>query len=131
MTFKNSLPRVSPVEQARFSLERLLMKGNEEDILREVLDPSHKIDPKYAMHLILDIDGNTVSGIVVKEDDDNVTLLTNPESKEPTIIAQDDIEEMVKSSTSMTPKALMDQYSKAEIFELMGYLKSVSPEKSE
>lgn len=103
------------------------MKGDEAVILREILDPSHKIEAKYAMHLILTVDGETISGIVIKEDDDNVSMLTNPESQKPTLIAQDDIEEMVKSSTSMMPKALMDQYSKAEIFELMGYLKSVAP----
>ncbi|TWU02828.1 c-type cytochrome [Stieleria varia] len=101
-------------------------KGDSVGILREILDPSHKIDPKYAMHLVLTVDGKTVSGILVKEDDEAVSLLTNPESKEPTVIAQDDIDDMVKSSTSMMPKALLDQYSKGEILELMGYLKSVA-----
>lgn len=102
-------------------------KGDGEGVLREILDPSHKIDPQYAMQLILTVEGRTISGIVTAEDDDHVTMLTNPESKEPTLIPQDDIEEMVKSTTSMMPKALMDQYSKAEIFELLGYLKSLAP----
>ncbi len=67
-------------------------------------------------------------GVLIKEDDDNVTLMSNPEAKEPTVIPQDDIDAMVPSSVSMMPKALMDQYTKDEIFELMAYLESVKPQ---
>lgn len=102
-------------------------KGDSMGVLREILEPSHKIDAKYAMQRILTVDGRTISGVLVKEDDDNVTLLASAEAKEPTVVAQDDIEAMVPSSVSMMPKALMDQYTKDEIFELMSYLQSVGP----
>ena len=102
-------------------------KGNDEAVLREILDPSHRIDEKYAMHLVLTVDGQTYSGIVTKEDKESVTMLSSPEAKEPTIIAQDDIEEMVKTATSMMPKALLDQYTRDEVFEILAYLKSVDP----
>ncbi len=98
-------------------------KGDSEAVLREILDPSHRVDEQYAMQLVLTVDGQSISGIVVEEDQDSVTLLTNPESPEPTVIDQDDIEEMVKSSTSMMPKALLDQYTRDEILELLAYLK--------
>lgn len=103
-------------------------KGDRVAVLREILDPSHKVDAKYAMQRILTVDGRTISGVLLKEDDDNVYLMSNPESKEPTLVAQDDIEAMVPSSVSMMPKALMDQYTKDEIFELMAYLESVNPQ---
>ena len=45
--------------------------------------------------------------------------------KEPTVIPQDDIDAMVPSPNSMMPKALLDQYTKDEIFELMAYLESI------
>ncbi|MGI9474036.1 MAG: c-type cytochrome [Rubripirellula sp.] len=102
-------------------------KGDRVGILREIVDPSHKVDAKYVMQRILTVDGRTVTGVLLSEDDDNVTLLSNPEAKEPTVIAQDDIEAMVPSSVSMMPKALMDQYTKDEFFELMSYLESVDP----
>ncbi len=102
-------------------------KGDSIGVLREILEPSHKIDAKYAMQRILTVDGRTISGVLVNEDDDNVTLLASAEAKEPTIVAQDDIEAMVPSSVSMMPKALMDQYTKDEIFELMSYLHSTGP----
>lgn len=99
-------------------------KGDTVAVLREILEPSHRIDDQYAMHLVLTADGQTISGIVVKEDRDAVTLLTNPESPEPTVIEKDDIEEMVKSSTSMMPKALLDQYTRDEVLEILAYIKS-------
>ena len=102
-------------------------KSDHNGILREILDPSHKIDSKYAMQTILTIEGKTLSGIVVDETDETLALLTNPESKEPQIILQDDIELIKRSSTSMMPKALMDQFTKEEILELMAYLKAAAP----
>ena len=101
-------------------------KGDRLGILREVLEPSHKVDAKYVMQRILTVDGRTVTGVLLSEDDDKVTLLSNPEAKEPTVILQDDIEAMVPSSVSMMPKALMDQYTKDEIFEVLAYLESVA-----
>lgn len=99
-------------------------KGDIVAVLREILEPSHRIDDRYAMHLVLTADGQTISGIVVKEDRDAVTLLTNPESPEPTVIEVDDIEEMVKSSTSMMPKALLDQYTRDEVLEILAYIRN-------
>ena len=103
-------------------------KGDRVGILREVLEPSHKVDAKYVMQRILTVDGRTVTGVLLSEDDDKVTLLSNPEAKEPTVILQDDIEAMVPSSVSMMPKALMDQYTKDEVFEVLAYLESVTGE---
>jgi putative heme-binding domain-containing protein len=103
-------------------------KGDRVGVLREVLDPSHKVDAKYAMQRILTLDGQTITGVLIKEDDDNVTVMTNPEAKEPTVIPQDDIDAMVPSSVSMMPKALMDQYTKDELFELMAYLENAKAE---
>ena len=104
-------------------------KGDRVGILQEILDPSHKVDEKYRMHQVLTADGRVISGIIIKEDDDNVTILENPEAQEPTVIAQDDIDEMLPSRNSMMPKALMDQYTKDEVFELMAYLQSIDPKK--
>lgn len=98
-------------------------KDDSENILREILDPSACIDEKYAMHTILTVDGQTVSGLIASETDDEVTLINDPESGKPTVVAQDDVEEMIKMKTSMMPKGLMNQYTKDEILELMAYLK--------
>lgn len=98
-------------------------KDDHTSVLREIIDPSHRIDDKYAVHLILDLDGQTYSGLVLEETKEKVTLLENPEAKEPTVILQDDIDQMVKTANSMMPKGLMDQFSKDEIFELISFIK--------
>jgi hypothetical protein len=59
------------------------------------------------------------------EDKNSVTILTSQEAKSPTVIARDDIEEMTKSATSIMPKALLDQYTQDEIFEIVAYLEAV------
>jgi putative heme-binding domain-containing protein len=102
-------------------------KGDRIGVLREILEPSHKVDEKYQMQKILTVDGVTVTGILIAEDDEKVTLVSSPDAKEPMVVPQDDIEVMVPSSVSMMPKALLDQYTKDEIFELMAYLESINP----
>tara|TARA_R110002073_G_scaffold65408_35_gene163541 strand:+ start:1232 stop:3181 length:1950 start_codon:yes stop_codon:yes gene_type:complete len=102
-------------------------KGDRAAVLREIIDPSHKVDAKYAMHQILTVEGRVVTGIILSEDKDNVTVLENPEAKEPTVISQDDIEEMVQSPNSMMPKGLMDQYTQDEIFEMLSFLENADP----
>ncbi|WP_236624035.1 PVC-type heme-binding CxxCH protein [Rhodopirellula baltica] len=99
-------------------------KGDSREVLKEILHPSDRIDDKYAMHLVLTADGQTFSGLLVEETDDVVKLLANAEAKEPTLIEQDEIEQMVKTSTSMMPKALLDQYTEDEVFELLNYILS-------
>ena len=97
-------------------------KGDASAVLREVVEPSHRIDPKYAVHLIVTEDGDTYSGIVAAEDKKQVSLLANPESKELTVVQKGSIEEMVKTSTSMMPKGLLNQYQKTEVLDLLAYL---------
>lgn len=100
-------------------------KAQAQEVLREILDPSHRIDEKYAVHLILDVDGRTTSGLIVSQDKQQVAILEDPEAKEPKVIAKDDIEQMVKTSTSMMPKGLMDRFTKDEIFELLSFIQSI------
>ena len=98
-------------------------KGEDLAVLKEIVDPSHRIDEKYAVRKILDYNARVYTGLVISEDKDKVLLLENPEAKEPTEILQDDIEQMVKTSNSMMPKGLMDRFSKDEILELLSFIK--------
>ncbi len=102
-------------------------KGDHVGVLREIIDPSHKVDPKFAMQTIVTESGQIISGIVQTEDQDSVTVIVNPEAPEPTVIRRADIDEIVKSSKSMMPKALLDRFTKDEIFELLNFLHTVAP----
>ena len=99
-------------------------KGDRLAILREVLEPSHRIDPKYAVQVIVTDKGKVITGIVQAEDKTSVSVLVNPESPDPVVINRSEIDEMVKTSKSMMPKALLDRFTTDEIFEILAYVES-------
>jgi len=100
-------------------------KGDRAGVLREILDPSHKVDPKYALYNVVTDDGKVLSGIVTVQDRESVTIITNPEKPEPRVIRRDDIDEMIKTSTSLMPRGLLDRFTQDEIFELFAFLVSL------
>ncbi len=99
-------------------------KGDSRAVLQEIVDPSHRIDDKYAVHIILDVDGKTISGLIVEDSKDKISLLENPEAKQPTVVLKKDIEQIVKTNNSMMPKGLLDRYSKDEVFEILGFIQA-------
>jgi putative membrane-bound dehydrogenase-like protein len=98
------------------------LKGDHAALLRELVDPSNKVDPKYALYNVLTLDGRIISGIVTGQNADSVTVLTNPDNPQPQVISRDEIDEMIKSSTSMMPKGLLDRYTQEEIYEILAYM---------
>ena len=38
------------------------LKGNRLELLREILEPSHKVDPKYTLHMLVTVDGRILFG---------------------------------------------------------------------
>lgn len=102
-----------------------ILKRHQQDasaVLREILEPSHKIDAKYAAHSVLTADGQVYSGVIVAEDEKSISLVSNPEQSQPTVIQRDNIEEMIPSSKSLMPAALMDQFTRDEILELLAFV---------
>jgi len=98
-------------------------KEDVQSVLREIIDPSHKIDPKYVSHSVLTLGGQVYSGVIVAEDEKTISLLSNPDQPKPTVIQRTEIEEMIQSSKSIMPAALMDQFTMDEIFELLASIK--------
>ena len=100
-------------------------KGDSRKVLREMLDPSAHVEPKYAVRQVITQDGRVLTGLVVAEDDESISLLADPEAKTPQKIVKTDVLESVQSDVSLMPKALLDQYTEDEIFELLAYLRSL------
>lgn len=97
-------------------------KGDRAGLLREVVEPSHKIDDKFAMVNIETGDGRILTGIITEQNAETVTLITNPESPRPQTIAREDIESLKKAPVSMMPKGLLDRYTQDEVFEILSYV---------
>jgi len=100
-------------------------KNDTTAVLRELLDPSHKVDPKYALYNVVTADGEFISGVITSQSRESITIISNADNPTPQKIDREDIEELLKSSTSIMPKGLMDRYQKGEIFALLAYLKSL------
>lgn len=94
-----------------------------EDILKDLLDPSAKINEKYQSYQILTEDDQTITGLIVAEDGDSIDLVENPLAKtEVRTIAKSDIKIRKASPVSLMPKGLLDKLSRDEILDLIALL---------
>ena len=93
------------------------------DILKEILDPSAKINEKYQTNVIELGSGKVVTGLVVEETPDVIKLVENPLVKaDPIVIKRGDIVERTKSKVSIMPKGLLDKLTRDEILDLVAYV---------
>jgi putative heme-binding domain-containing protein len=96
------------------------------ETLESILFPSHVISDQYATKKVLTTDGEVFTGIVVQTAK-GLAVRVN-ENKE-FVIAQDQIQEVQSSRTSVMPAGLLDTLSPSEIRDLMVYLGYVPAEK--
>ena len=101
------------------------------DILKDILEPSAKINEKYQTTVILNESGQTFTGVVLSESGTEVKLIENPLVKaEPIIIKKDEIMSRKLSPVSVMPKGIVDKLSKEEILDLVAYLAARGDKKS-
>src|SRR5690606_17920121 len=82
------------------------------DILKEVLDPSAKINEKYQTYIFELGSGRVLTAMVLQETPEAIRVIENPLAKaEPLTIPRGDIVERVKSAISMMPEGLLDDPS--------------------
>ena len=104
-------------------LTKLEPKWSSVDILKEILDPSLKINEKYQTNVIELGNGKVLTGLVVEETPEVIKLVENPLIKaEPIVIKRGDIVERTKSKVSIMPKGLLDKLTREEILELVAYV---------
>jgi putative heme-binding domain-containing protein len=95
------------------------------DLLKHVLDPSLKIDDRYATYRIVLNDDTVITGVIVEEKDGVLKVIENPlASAKPREIKATDVVEKKKVATSMMPKGLLDKMTKDEILDLLAYVQS-------
>ncbi len=112
-------------------LAKLDLKLKAGDILKDILEPSAKINEKYQTTVILNDSGQTFTGVVLSESGTEVKLIENPLVKaQPIIIKKDEIMSRKLSPISVMPKGLLDKLSKEEILDLVAYLAARGEKKS-
>ncbi|MDB4640086.1 c-type cytochrome [Pirellulaceae bacterium] len=95
------------------------------DLLDSIINPDKVISDQYRAHIVQTVDGKLVTGRIVGETDDSVTIATDPEdATKLTKISKDDIEGQKTSPKSLMPSELLDELSEQELLDLTTYLMS-------
>ncbi len=91
-----------------------------ESILVNVLDPNAEVNPQYLLYILLTTDGRTLSGMIVGENANSVTL-TRAHGATDTI-SREEIEELRSSGVSLMPEGLEQVLDTQAMADLIGYL---------
>ncbi|MCI0641124.1 MAG: plastocyanin/azurin family copper-binding protein [Gemmataceae bacterium] len=97
------------------------LKMSKIDLLRELIEPSHKIEDKYRVYTIITGSGAIVSGLVVHEDKKMLRVVAGPEDK-PKEVRAGDIDEKTPSKVSMMPTGLLVTLQRDQILDLLAYI---------
>ncbi len=90
------------------------------EILASLLEPSKKIDPKFATWIAQTKDGQVHSGLLISRDEQK-TVIRNAKA-ENTILNANDIEELQPQAISLMPEKQLNDLSDADIASLLEFL---------
>jgi putative heme-binding domain-containing protein len=93
------------------------------DILKDIVEPSFKINEKFQTFVIATKAGKTYTGLILEETPEALKIIENPLVKaEPLVLKKSEIESREKSAVSVMPKGLLDKLTRDEILDLIAYL---------
>jgi putative heme-binding domain-containing protein len=91
-----------------------------EDLLESILEPSRRIEPKYASYLAHAADGRFFTGLLVKRDETQV-VLRDAQNRE-VILEAKNVEDLRPSRTSLMPDGQLAGLTAQEAADLLEYL---------
>lgn len=104
-------------------LVKLDVKYKPLDILKDLLEPSSRIEEKFQTFTFELESGKAITGMVLEETPEQVKVIENPLAKaEPRVIKKTDIASRAKSPISIMPKGLLDKLNREEILDLIAYI---------
>lgn len=111
-------------------LTQLAGRFNVDALTEAIIDPSKVISDQYKASSVLTDSGKVVNGRVVSENEEQISVLTDPEDSTKIVdIRKDEIEEIVPSKTSIMPADLLKPLNQEEVLDLLAYLLSRGDEK--
>jgi putative heme-binding domain-containing protein len=93
-----------------------------EDLLESILEPSRRIEPKYAVYLAQLVDGRSFTGLLVRRSEKEVVLL-DAQNKE-LVLAAKKVEELRPSRVSLMPQGQLAGLTAGEAADLLEYVAS-------
>jgi putative membrane-bound dehydrogenase-like protein len=100
-------------------------RGNLDFLLTSMIDPSALIRKEYQSQSIAMQDGRVLTGLVVDENDQTLTLVDTNRQK--TTVPRAEIEERKTSATSLMPEGLLDKLPDDQVRDLFRYVQSNGP----
>ncbi len=95
------------------------LRGREE-LLESILEPSRRIEPKYAVYIAQTLDGRSLTGLLIVRDENQVVLRDN-QNQEITLAAKD-VEVLQPSRLSLMPDGQLSGLTAQEAANLLEYL---------
>lgn len=92
------------------------------DLLESILEPSRRIEPKYAAYVAQTADGRSVAGLLVRRDE-GVVVLRDAQNQE-VILATKNIETLQPSRLSLMPAGQLAGLTAQQAADLLEYLAS-------
>lgn len=106
-------------------LTQLAGRFNVKDLSEAIVEPSKVISDQYRATIVQTDAGKTLTGRIVSEDDDSLTMVVDPEDPTKTQkIHRSEIDELVPSPVSLMPKDLLKPLNRDEVLDLLAYLLS-------
>ncbi len=105
-------------------------KYSRRDILESILDPSKVVSEQYQNVTIIKKDGDSETGRIVDENDEQVVIQPSPLAPERVEIKKSEIAERRASKVSPMPEGLLNQLSQEEILDLLAYIEATGKEKA-
>jgi putative heme-binding domain-containing protein len=94
------------------------------DILKSILEPSAVVSEQYQNVTLTLKGGDDVTGRVLEEKGDQVTVLTDPLQNSRQQVRKADIQNRFASKLSPMPEGLLNVLTKDEVLDLIAYLES-------
>jgi putative heme-binding domain-containing protein len=98
------------------------------EMLQHVLQPSLKVEDKFATYVIVTTRGQVFTGLLAKQNKDEVTLRV-PNDKRLRSFRRNKIEEMFKDKKSLMPERVLMDLTAQEAADLLQYMLSIPPTK--
>ena len=115
-------------------LSRIEPGTKDESIVESILQPSKMIRKGYETVLVLDLDGNTVSGTIVSENDEQLVIRDIANVEKLVTVKRDDVDEIQPGKLSSMPAGLADELKdRKQFLDLLRYvldLKARGPEEA-
>ena len=94
------------------------------DMLESILLPSKAIGEKFQNTILTKKNGDDVTGLIVYETAEKVTIITDPITTQRRDVKKSEIESRRISQLSPMPDGLVDTLTREDILDLLAYLES-------